>query len=288
MSEYDVLYQHETVEIRRYTPQKRTIRSGMQDYFLQMPYMIFARRKDGYGNFLYVAFGKEDDQTVYFPSLGNIQGDSWALCAGRDGGNDEFTMDEEFSFDEMITNFWMSGFATPNPSCFVEAYKALRRNFGGAYKNWQKMSLEEVLLAIRYKPTPLHDFIQIVKTRHTPKEIMSLYTAECRIGGDLAPEDFPRLDEQQELEDQRYRLAVELLDKAGPEVSPEDARRVLEAVRRAHMRQEGWQALNQARQGYANINDPPGEPEQQGHYDPMEEGRRNLNRLNDLLDEEVW
>jgi hypothetical protein len=174
---YETLYKTPTIEVRKYPPCKRTLHIEGKDYFLQFPYMVFAQRKTGEYNYLYVAFAKEDDQFVYFPSLGHIQGDSWCICLAI---TDEFESEGK-DFDELIDEFWFSRFCCPRMGHFSEAYKSLKKNFV-RYREWQKLSEKQVLKQLRYRKTSLKDFIKVVRKRYTNQTLLDMFIEESNRG----------------------------------------------------------------------------------------------------------
>ena len=165
---YRILLQNETLEVRKYFPQKRVIVAAGREYYIQFPYLIFAGRFHESGSYLYVGFGKKDDETVYFPSLPNMCPQTYGICLGRSGGH--FQQDKKKDLDNLIELFWITEFDAWSLGWTI-AHRALQQNFQGRLNDWKKLNLQEVLDHVTYMPRSFDFFIERISKHHTDYEM---------------------------------------------------------------------------------------------------------------------
>jgi hypothetical protein len=158
----EIIESNGNFEVRKYPPQKRTIMVCGRYYYLPMPHIIFVKSSGyKYGglpcDFLHVAFADEFSR-IYFPPLSNIHSQTWAACIGSARNKIagyEFAIDCQYSFEELIAEFWGSSFSYPGPNCFARSYRALTtlqednsqyQTRLGFYKAWSLFQTPQNLL----------------------------------------------------------------------------------------------------------------------------------------------
>jgi hypothetical protein len=77
-----VLISEPNLEIIKYSPQRRTVIINGKSYFLQFPYVVFAKVKRKEECSIHIAFAKKSNDFVYFPPFAHVEGTTWALCMG--------------------------------------------------------------------------------------------------------------------------------------------------------------------------------------------------------------
>jgi len=174
---YRILAKIDDVEVRKYYPQKRLIVVAGREYYLYFPYMIFGGRiSPTNGSYLYVGFSKENDKTIYFPSLPNMCSQTYGICLGRGGGH--FQQSVGTSLDKLIETFWITEF-DPWDYGWEIGYRSLRQNFNGRLNFWKNLKLPEVLDRISYMPRDFNFFLDTISVHHddmTMRKLISDYT----------------------------------------------------------------------------------------------------------------
>jgi hypothetical protein len=166
-SNYHELFKNDTVEVRKYNPQRRTVSIAGRNYFLQFPYTVFALRKTPDLNFLYLGFAKERDDRVYFPPLGNVQSLDWCVCISL---SYFYCVKPEMNLSKVIDMFWTTGFSHPE-TYYRRAEMSLRENFQ-TYHVWQRMPLKDVL-GMDYDWVPKEEFLETIQMPYTQKELVA-------------------------------------------------------------------------------------------------------------------
>lgn len=158
---FSVLYEDRDIEVRKYPPSRRTVYINYNEYFLNFPYMVFAKKtiiqpQELAGTYLYLAFAKEDDNFVYCPSLPNVN-NLFCVCLGHEMNTEwfgHFQQPIKTSFEELINRFWF----TNSYGYWGNSGKALAANYARNRK-WEKLSAEDVLERLVYCKVALDDLI---------------------------------------------------------------------------------------------------------------------------------
>lgn len=161
------------IEIRKYYPQKRLIVAAHREYYLQFPYIIFACRTHSTGSYLYVGFAKQDDGTIYFPSLPNMCPQTYGICLARSYGDGHFKQSVGATLDQLIELFWITEF-DPWEYGWEIGHRSLMQNFQGRYNYWKKLSLPEVLTHVSYMPRPFDFFVKRISQHYEDMEMRVL------------------------------------------------------------------------------------------------------------------
>lgn len=155
-------------EVRKYNPQRRTVRICGRDYFLQFPWVVFMRLWSNDKSYFSVVFAKDDDSIVYAPMLPHCSVSTdklWIVCLGGYDWNDgddswlnHYCHPSNISFNDMITRFWTSSF-TSFDYWHLDRF-TIREAFGevNPIHNWERSNLDQVL-AVLQNPTELDEFI---------------------------------------------------------------------------------------------------------------------------------
>jgi hypothetical protein len=154
-------------EVRKYTPQKRTVIVGGREYFLQFPWLVFMKLISKRNAYLSLAFAKEDDFRVYAPLLPNCglytNRNIWTVCLGSGYTEIEYghyLQRSEIKFDAFVARFWSTRFDSydgwdlaKDASYDIFGYSRLHA--------WGRMNLSEILdrLHLPYGSISLDDFI---------------------------------------------------------------------------------------------------------------------------------
>jgi hypothetical protein len=157
---YRVLHDEDPIKIWKFNPAKRTLSIARNVFCVQFPYLVFAKRHTLYGDYLYLAFAKENDDRVYFPSVPNVN-KQFCVCLNRGLGTGHF-LNDSTTMKKLLNKFWLSSFDSLSYSWYYSR-DALRNYFGGRFAFWEKMSLDEVLKKLNH-PIPFDEFLVKVGT----------------------------------------------------------------------------------------------------------------------------
>jgi hypothetical protein len=176
MANYRVLEKEEVkngegFEIRKYPPHKRTINVCGRTYFVPIPYVVFGcfRHHVGGGSplarqlsYLAMAFAKEEDEFVYFPTLPNVS-PSYLVCLGGVfyAENHQSSWGSHYAHanvtcEELISRLWQSPFADIH--YWGNCERALEQTYGG-FRAWQGLDLTTTVSKLHYGEIKLVDFI---------------------------------------------------------------------------------------------------------------------------------
>jgi hypothetical protein len=140
------------VELREYSPVRRTFTIADRQYSLQFPYILFLKTNTWHADYpLAVAFARKPmtslKSDVYYPCVPNVY-TGWGICLGGVEG---------YSLDELIRAFWFNKF---RPYSYSRNGISLKSNFG-RLKQWEKMNLETVTSNLNYEKKSLENFLSM-------------------------------------------------------------------------------------------------------------------------------
>jgi len=120
--------------------------------------LVFGHRKYQKHSYLFLAFAKEDDEFVYWPSVPNVIGRYAAVCLGYSGGHYKRAATD---MDTLIARFWQTQFTD---SGWMECNSSLKTNYG-SYRAWKAMTPQQAVDALEYDRQKLESFVEKVKTK---------------------------------------------------------------------------------------------------------------------------
>jgi hypothetical protein len=147
MSSYSVLDSHEAsgsgYELRKYSPQKRTVSVVGRMYFLPIPSTVFLKYWDKRRTILFTGMIKGD--LVYQSLFPNVHYNG--VCLGGTFYEDENSWNTHFchknkKIDDLVARFWSSDFNDYDN--WSEGFHALRGNYG-YLRDWKNLTMEQAI-----------------------------------------------------------------------------------------------------------------------------------------------